>query len=78
MIEILGDWYYFVVLHVQKIDEVESIQIDSQIVWVIVTLQVLDACRLRRPGRRRERSWGHLGAEPRRPRQEDCVPCTPT
>jgi len=35
MIEILGDWYYFLVLHVQKIDEDESIQIDSQIVRII-------------------------------------------
>src|SRR6266571_1896137 len=37
-----------------------------------VTLQVPDACRLRRRGRRREVSWGHP-----RPRQEDCVPLHP-
>jgi len=38
-----------------------------------VAIQVLDSCRLRRG----EVSWGHLGAEPRKPRQEDCVPLHP-
>src|SRR5947207_13265345 len=41
-----------------------------------VTIQVADPCRLRR-ARRREVIWGHLGAEPRSPRQEDCVPLHP-
>src|SRR2546421_2199688 len=38
----------------------------------LVTLQVLDACRLQQPVRRREMSWGHP-----RPWQEDCVPLHP-
>src|SRR6184192_4057651 len=42
----------------------------------IVTFQVPDSCCLRRRVRRR-RIWGHLRAEPRRPRQEDCVPLHP-
>src|SRR6266568_6744618 len=37
-----------------------------------VTIQVANSCRLWLRARRREVTWGHP-----RPRQEDCVPCTP-
>ena len=42
-----------------------------------VTLQLPYSCRLRRRTRRSEVSWGHLGAEPRRPRQGDGRSPTP-